>query len=128
MTQTINDLMHKGLLSCPPETSLGKVAAMLTKHHVHALVVAGETEQPLGILSDFDLLAGEWLSVDEESLNTMRKLTARDLMTSPIESVELSASVNQVAKRMADRGIHRMLVTDEGKPVGVISIRQLADF
>ena len=122
MTQTINDLMHKGLLSCPPETSLGKVAAMLTKHHVHALVVAGETEQPLGILSDFDLLAGEWLSVDEESLNTMRKLTARDLMTSPIESVELSASVNQVAKRMADRGIHRMLVTEEGKPVGVISI------
>lgn len=122
MTQTINDLMHRGLLTCPPEASLGKVAAMLTKHHVHALLVAREAEQPLGILSDFDLLAGEWLSVDEESLNTMRKLTARDLMTSPIESVELSASVNEVAKRMADRGIHRMLVTDDGKPTGVISI------
>src|SRR5688572_12442385 len=122
MTQTINDVMHKGLLICSPETSLGKVATLLTEHHVHALLVAEEANQPLGIISDFDLLAGEWLSVDEESLNTMRKLTARDLMTSPIESVERSASVHEVAKRMADRAIHRMLVTGDGKPVGVISI------
>ncbi len=88
MAQTINDLMHKGLITCPPDTSLGRVAALLTKHHVHALLVAEEADQPLGIISDFDLLAGEWLSVDEESLNVMRKLTARDLMPSPIESME----------------------------------------
>lgn len=125
MTQTINDLMHKGLITCPPEASLGRIAAMLTNHHVHALLVADEPGQPLGIISDFDLLAGEWLSVDEESLNTMRKLRARDLMTSPIESVELNASVNEVAKRMADKAIHRVLVTDSGKAVGVISISDL---
>ena len=122
MTQTINDLMHKGLITCPPETSLGKVAAMLTNHHVHALVVAEGGEQPLGIISDFDLLAGEWLSVDEESLNAMRRLTARDLMTTPIETIELNSTVTDAARRMADRAIHRMLVTEEGKPVGVISI------
>lgn len=122
MTQTINDLMHKGLIICPPEASLGKVAAMLTECHVHALLVAEKPDEPLGIISDFDLLAGEWLSVDEESLNAMRKLTARDLMTSPIASVDLNTSVNDAAKRMAAKGIHRMLVTDGGKPVGVISI------
>jgi CBS domain-containing protein len=125
MTQTINDLMHKGLITCPPDTSLGKVAAMLTQHHVHALVVAEEADQPLGIISDFDLLAGEWLSVDEQSLNIMRRLTARDLMTFPIESVKVNTSVNAAAKQMADRGIHRMLVTDDGKPVGILSISDL---
>jgi CBS domain-containing protein len=114
--------MHKGLITCPPEASLGKVAVLLTDHHVHALVVAEKADQPLGIISDFDLLAGEWLSVDEVSLNTMRKLTAHDLMTTPIESVELNVSVNEVAKRMASRAIHRVLVTDNSKPVGVISI------
>lgn len=125
MTQTINDVMHKGLITCSPDTSLGKVAAMLTDHHVHALVVAEEADQPLGIISDFDLLAGEWLSVDEESLNTMSKLTARDLMTKPIESIDVNTSVKEAAKRMADKGIHRMLVTDEGKPVGVLSVSDL---
>lgn len=125
MTQTIHDLMHKGLITCPPDASLGKVAAMLTECHVHALVVAEDADHPLGVISDFDLLAGEWLSVDEESLNTMRRLTARDLMTSPIESMDLSTPVNEAARRMAHRGIHRMLVTDGGKPIGVLSISDL---
>ncbi len=122
MTQIINDLMHKGLITCSPDTSLGQVAAILDEHQIHALVVAEKEGQPLGILSDFDLLAGEWLSVDEESLNAMRKLTARDLMTSPIETIVSNTSVSEAAKRMTDRGIHRMLVTADGKPVGVISI------
>ena len=122
MAKLVKDLMHKGLLVCPSNASLGQVASMLTEHHVHALIVADQADQPLGIISDFDLLAGEWLSVDEESLNTMRKLTARDLMTSPIETVDADTSVEAAAKRMAEKNIHRMLVTEAGKPVGVISI------
>ena len=114
--------MHKGLMTCIPTTPLGQVAALLNEHQVHALVVAEQTDHPLGIISDFDLLAGEWLSVDEESLNTMRKLTARDLMSSPIETVDASTPVSEAAKSMDDKDIHRMLVTEADVPVGVISI------
>jgi CBS domain-containing protein len=122
MAQTLHDLMHKGLITCPPETSLGEVAAMLNRHHIHALVVAEKADEPLGIISDFDLLAGEWLSVDEASLNTMLKMTARDLMTFPIASVDADTPVNETAKQMAEKEVHRMLVTDNGKAVGIISI------
>jgi CBS domain-containing protein len=120
MTQTIKTLMHTGLITCPPNASLGQVAALLNEHQIHAILVA--ENEPLGIISDFDLLAGEWLSVDEASLDTMRKLTARDLMTSPIETVDINTSVNEVAQRMADKQFHRMLVTENEKPVGIISI------
>jgi predicted transcriptional regulator len=122
MSKTVEDLMHKGLILCPPDASLGKVASLLSGHRVHALIVAETADQPLGIISDFDLLAGEWLSVDEKSLDTMRKMTARDLMTSPIESIESDESAQQAARRFLDKQIHRMLVVDRGKPVGVISI------
>lgn len=122
MTQTLNDLMHQALITCSPDTSLGQVAAMLNEHQIHGLLVAEQADKPLGIISDFDLLAGEWLSVDTESLNTMRKLTARDLMTSPVETIEVNTSVSEAAKQMTDRNIHRMLVTEAGEPVGVISI------
>ena len=122
MTQAVKDLMHKGLITCPPTTSLGQVATLLTEHHVHALIVADQADVPLGIISDFDLLAGEWLSVDEESLNAMRKLTARDLMTIPIETVDADTPAETAAKRMAEKNINRMLVTEVGKPVGIISI------
>lgn len=122
MSKSVKDLMHKGLISCPPNTSLGRVAAILTEHHVHALVVADQMDKPLGIISDFDLLAGEWLSVDEESMNAMRKLTARDLMTFPIESIDIETSVEQASKKMIEKQVHRMLVLENGRPVGVISI------
>lgn len=125
MTQTIHDLMHKGVLTCAPSTPLGQVAAMLDEHQVHALIVAEDADQPLGIISDFDLLAGEWLSVDEDSLNTMRKLTASDLMTAPIETVDIHTPVGDATKRMDERDIHRMLVIDAGKPVGILSIADL---
>ncbi len=125
MAQTINDLMHKGLITCIPNTPLGQVAALLNEHQVHALIVAEELSQPLGILSDFDLLAGEWLSVDDESLEAMRKLTARDLMTSPIETVDVDTPVNEAAERMDKKDIHRMLVMDSGQPVGILSISDL---
>ena len=125
MAQMIRDLMHKGLITCLPTTSLGQVAALLDEHQVHALIVAEQPNQPLGIISDFDLLAGEWLSVDEESLNAMRRLTARDLMTTPIETVDMNTPVSEAAARMDSRDIHRMLVVDGDKPVGILSISDL---
>ncbi len=114
--------MHKGLHSCLPDTPLGQVAAMLNDYRIHAILVAEQPDAPLGILSDFDLLAGEWLSVDEKSLETMRRLTARDLMTSPIETVEINTPVDETVKRMDEKDIHRLLVTENGRPVGIISI------
>lgn len=122
MSKSVKDLMHNGLITCPPDTSLGQVAALLTQHHVHALIVAEPKGKPLGIISDFDLLAGEWLSVDQESLNTMRRMTARDLMTFPIESIKVETSVEEAAKTMIEKQIHRMLVTENGNAVGIISI------
>ena len=122
MSKLVKDLMHRGLITCPPNASLGQVAALLTKHHVHALTVAEDGREPLGIISDFDLLAGEWLSVDEESLDTMRRMTARDLMTSPIEAIEAETPVEAAAKTMIEKQVHRMLVRENGRLVGVVSI------
>jgi CBS domain-containing protein len=98
---------------------------MLIQHRLHALIVADRDHRPLGIISDFDLLAAEWLSTDEESLAAMRAMTAGELMTIPIDAIEADAPANHAAERMRSEGISRLLVTDAGKPVGVISISDL---
>lgn len=122
MPKLVRDIMHKGLLTCPPDTPLGQVAILLTQRRVHALIVANPTGAPLGLISDFDLLAGEWLSVDKESLATMKKMTARDLMTSPIDAIEADVTSNQAARLMTEKRIHRLMVTESSVPVGVVSI------
>jgi CBS domain-containing protein len=117
--------MHPGLLTCRPDATLGQVAVLLNQHHVHALIVADRDGRALGVISDFDLLAGEWLSSDPESLATMRKLTAADLMSHPIDSVEVNVPLSQAVNQLIDKEVSRLLVTENGKPVGVIS---LSDF
>lgn len=125
MAKLVRDLMHPGILTCKPDATLGQVAILLNQHHVHALIVADHDGRALGIISDFDLLAGEWLSSDSESLAAMRKLTASDLMSHPVDSVDADVPLSEAVNQLIEKEISRLLVTENGKPVGVIS---LSDF
>lgn len=125
MTKLVRDLMHRGLLTCRPGATLGQVAVLLNQNHVHALIVTDRDGRALGVISDYDLLAGEWLSSDPESLTVMRKLTAADLMSQPVDSVEADLPGSEAVRELIEKDISRLLVTEKGKPVGVIS---LSDF
>ena len=122
MTKLVRDLIHPGVLTCRPNATLGQVATLLTQHHVHALIVADHDGRPLGVISDYDLLAGEWLAVDAESLATMRKLTAADLMSRPVDTIEAGMTLCAAAHTLIEKDVNRLLVTENGSPVGVISI------
>lgn len=125
MAKLVKDLMHTGLITCKPTATLGQVAVLLNQHHVHALVVTDRDGRTLGLISDFDLMAGEWLSSDIESLAVMRNLTASDLMTHPVDSIEANIPIAEAVDLFAEKILSRLLVTDNGKPVGIIS---LSDF
>lgn len=121
----VRTLMHPGLLTCHPDATLGQVSVILTQHHVHALIVVDRDGRPIGIISDYDLLAGEWLSADSKSLVAMRSLTAGELMSSPIDTVDAGMPIGMAAHKLIEKDINRLMVTDKDIPVGVIS---LSDF
>jgi len=125
MAKLVRDLMHAGLITCKADATLGQVAVLLNQHHVHALAVTDRDGRVTGIISDFDLLAGEWLSSDAESLNTMRSLTATDLMSHPVDSVEANVPLAEAVTLLLEKEVSRLLVTEKGKPAGIIS---LSDF
>ncbi len=125
MAKLVRDYMHPGVITCQPDASLGQVAVMLVQHHVHSLVVIDRDGRPIGVLTDFDLLAGEWLSADKESLEVMRKLTAGDLMSTPVEMIDAHQPVSEAARRMHEETIRRLIVTEKGKMVGAISVSDI---
>jgi CBS domain-containing protein len=125
MAKLVRDLMHAGLITCKPNATLGQVAVLLNQHQVHALIVTDRDGRTIGIMSDFDLIAGEWLSSDSESLAVMRNLTAAELMTQPVNTVEANTPVTEAVNLLMEKGVSRLLVTDNEKPVGIIS---LSDF
>jgi len=66
---------------------------------------------------------------DEEDLDELRlaedDLLVRDIMTPAVFSVPEDATVSEVASRMLDSHVHRLLVTREGRPVGIITTSDL---
>lgn len=125
MALSVSDVMHRGVVVCDPATPLGEAAALLVRHRVHAVVVAHDDGRPLGILADSDLLAGEWLSTDAERLEAMRAMTAGDLMTEGVLTIEVDAPVAEAAARMWREGVARLVVAEGGLPVGVVSVSDL---
>jgi CBS domain-containing protein len=122
MAKLVRDLMHRNVETCRPDATLGQVAVLLTKHHVHGLVVAEKEGEPLGVITDFDLLAGEWLSAEPGGLEVMRRMTAGELMSSPAGTIEASAPITEAAKRMRQEVIRRLVVTENGRMVGLLSV------
>ena len=122
MNKLVRDLMQPGLITCKPDATLGQVATLLDRHQIHAVFVADPDGHILGVITDFDLMAGEWLSSDPESLDAMRKLTASDLMTKPVDSLDASTPLTEAIDIFLQKGVARFLVTENGAPVGIISL------
>jgi len=123
---SVADLMSREIVSCPGGASLASIALILAQKKVHAVFVLDDAGRPAGVVSDFDLLAGEWLGTDADSLQTMQRMTAAELMTAPVETIAATATATEAAARLRDLRISRLLVTDESdSPAGVISISDL---
>jgi CBS domain-containing protein len=119
------DVMTPGLITCRPEARLREVAETLVSSHIHALVVTDSEGGLLGIVADSDLLVGEWLAEDEESLVTMRALTAGELMSAPVVTIAAEDSVEDAAAMLGREHLSRLVVTEGERPVGIVAISDL---
>jgi CBS domain-containing protein len=119
---TAGDLMREELITCHEVTPAVEVARLLVASRVHALVVTNHDDLPVGVVSASDLLAGDWLSRDPDDVDAVRALTAGQLMTHPILTIDVTAPSRIVVERMEEEGVSRLVVTEQGKPLGVVTV------
>jgi CBS domain-containing protein len=124
----VRELMTEGILTCPPDASPTDIAGLLVRQRVHAVFVLDGDGRPAGVVSDTDLIAGEAPSDGDTSLAAMRDVTARQLMTAPVLTIDAGADVTDATARLADEHVGRLLVVDDGSPVGVLSVSDVVAF
>jgi acetoin utilization protein AcuB len=117
--------MNRELVTCEPGASLAEAARRLLESKVHAVIIAGPSSDSLGVLTDFDLLAGEWLSTNAERLEEMRSITAGELMTAPAITIDAAADTEQAAEIMRRERIARLVAVEDERAVGVISVSDI---
>lgn len=117
----VSDLMSSPAITCRGEATLGELAQLLVARRVHGVVVPGDDGSVAGVVSDTDLLAGEWLATDAESFETMRGLSAFDLLTTPPVTIDAAADARDAAELLRTQRLGRLVVLQEGKLAGVLA-------
>jgi CBS domain-containing protein len=112
--ETVGQTMHRGVISCAPQSSLATIAGTMAAHRIHCVVVPG-----YGIVTDAELTA---------ALDCMPLATAATLAR-PAPVLEQSDSLELAAARLhADAVTHALVVEPQsGRVVGVLSTLDLAN-
>jgi|SRR5215470_5599220 CBS domain-containing protein len=123
----VQDWMHRGVITCAPETPVAEIAAVMESYDVSALVVVNESGNAVGVISRTDLVNARFI---EPYMKHWRGLTAEHLMTQPVISVAPDTSVREAVELLYEKRIHRLVVVEESegqvRPVGILSVTDLA--
>ncbi len=113
----VADLMHRGIVGCAPEDTAAQVAQRIIDMDVHAVVVM-DRDRAIGVVSQTDLVLARQGRAPEQA----RAMVARELMTPDIVTCEADMLLSDAVSLMSSRRLHRLVVTENGQPVGVISM------
>jgi CBS domain-containing protein len=112
--------MSKDVRVVRPDSSVKEVVATMNKFDIGSVVVV-QGERPVGIITERDILR----RIVEPCL-APETLTARQIMTSPVITIDENASINEAAKLMAKKRIKRLLVTrNNDELVGIITFTDI---
>jgi crotonyl-CoA carboxylase/reductase len=117
----VRELMHVGVISCSPESSVHEAALLMLRSGIHAVVVV-EEEEVIGILTQTDMALARQGRSKEET----RAVKVRHAMTPECLTCDVDTSLSEAISMMTMHRADRLVVTDErggrNVPVGVLSM------
>jgi len=112
---TVKDLMTTKVIALPMDKSVADVAVVMAHHDISAMLLTAE-DTFVGILTDRDIMK----KVIAQGLNP-QTVRAGEVMSAPLISIREQASVQDAAEKMRENKIRRLVVTNQGNVVGIIS-------
>lgn len=117
----IDDLARSDVVTADPGTTVTDLARTMADEDVGSVVIT-DGDEATGIVTDRDLA----MRVLGEALDPA-DLTAQDVMSDDLATVEVGVGFYEAAERMADRGIRRLPVVEGGSLVGIITADDLTE-
>ncbi|HTK88494.1 MAG TPA: CBS domain-containing protein [Nitrospiraceae bacterium] len=116
---TLVQVMRKELKQVRHDAVVRDAAKRMRDEKVSSLLVE-KNKDLVGIITDTDVVRR---AVAEGS--DLMKTTVDTIMTSPIATIESLRTVQDAHDMMGDLGVRHLGVTEQGKLVGVVSVRDL---
>lgn len=136
----VKDLMKTNIIKFKKGTPISVAAKLLSQKHISGAPVVDEKERLIGILSEKDIFKALYpdysefyengsLRTDfkriEERILDVKNLKVEDVMIKNIVSVSPDTSLVKVGAIMIAENIHRVMVLEANKPVGIVTRRDI---
>ncbi len=114
----VRDYLKRELVSVSSRSSVREAAKVMYDKRVSSVVVL-EDGRLYGIFTDFDLRKLIAIDADlDEQIGNVAKKT--------LTTVEAESSILEALSRMIENGVGHIIVTEGGKPVGILTFRDIA--
>ncbi|MDI9619768.1 MAG: CBS domain-containing protein [Candidatus Nezhaarchaeota archaeon] len=116
----VSDVMSSSVVTVRDEYKAREAAKLMNEHDIGCVVVVDSQGRPVGIVTERDLVSrvmAKGMSGDE--------VTCRDVMSSPLITVEPRTPLTHAMSKMAKHGIRRLVVLERDKLKGIVTERDI---
>ena len=122
-SRTVGEVMTANPVSIAETASLKEAAGILDSRKITGLPVVDASGLLVGVLSQTDLVR---VRANQHLVQDWPGLAVGQVMTKPALTIAVTASLEEAARSMEERRVHRLVVTDAAAtPIGIISTSDL---
>jgi CBS domain-containing protein len=116
----VKDVMTSPVVTVDEDATSNKIAKLMDENKLGCVIITNEAKKPVGIITERDLVKRVL------SKNVVPDtVKAKEIMTSPLVTIEPEATISEAARRMSRLDIRRLGVVYKGNLVGLISSRDI---
>jgi len=116
----VKDVMSSPVVTIEENAPANRVAELMDKHGLGCIIVMSKNAKPLGIITERDLV-GRVLAKNVKP----DEAKAKEVMTSPLITIEPDETISEAARRMSRLNIRRLGVVYRGQLIGLLSSKDI---
>ncbi len=116
----VRDVMSSPVVTMDEDETTNKAANNMDMHDLGAVIVTNKAGKSIGIITERDLV----IRVIAKNLKP-DTVKAKEIMTTPLVTIEPEATISDAARRMTRLDIRRLVVIYKGNLVGIISSKDI---
>jgi CBS domain-containing protein len=129
----VSEIMSRSVVTAKENARVPEVALLMKEHKVGCIIITNNDKKPVGIVTEKDLVTRVLAEIRDGSLVAkvlnetieLKKLVARDIMSSPLITGTPDETINQAARKMRKHGIRRLCIMRKGNLLGIVSSKDI---
>jgi len=112
----VKDIMSSPVRTADEMETTNNIAVTMSKEGLGAVIITDKEKKPIGIITERDLVVRVLAKNNKPD-----QVKAKEIMTSPLITIDPDTAINDVARKMSRLNIRRLGIVYKGNMIGIVS-------